>query len=148
MSSSSTFPRKGIAIAACIVAIVGLCDASYLTYHHYTAEPVPCSITNGCEMVLTSQWATIAGLPLAIYGAAAYLIAFVWAALTVAGLRAMWFLYGLQALSMAVFSGWLLYIQGALIGAFCQFCLLSAATSIILLLVFIISIFFRRKAVA
>jgi uncharacterized membrane protein len=44
---------------------------------------------------------------------------------------------------MAGFSGWLIYVQAALIGAFCQFCLLSAISSIILFVIFIASLFTR-----
>ncbi|MDQ3221115.1 MAG: hypothetical protein M3Q26_10310, partial [Acidobacteriota bacterium] len=50
--------------AAVVVALAGLVDAMYLTVKHYTEEPVPCSIIEGCEMVLTSSYAEIAGVPL------------------------------------------------------------------------------------
>jgi uncharacterized membrane protein len=40
---------------------------------------------------------------------------------------------------MAAFAVWLIYLQGFVIGAFCQFCLLSAATSFTLFILFLIS---------
>lgn len=119
-------------VAAAVVALVGLGDSIYLTAHHYTAEPVPCSLIEGCETVLTSAYAELFGLPLALYGAAAYFVAFSLAVLAAYGNMLMWRLFAVQALFMAAFSGWLIYVQGAYIGAFCQFCLLSAATSITL----------------
>jgi uncharacterized membrane protein len=46
---------------------------------------------------------------------------------------------------MALVSAWLLYLQGFVIGAFCQFCLLSAATSIILFGLYLASRLSRRR---
>ena len=137
--------RKIFPLVAIFFCLVGLIDASYLTYHHYTAEPVPCSITGGCEMVLESAYATFHDIPIAIFGAAAYVVALVFAAIAASGQRWAWWLYGLQALVMASFSGWLIYVQAYYIGAFCQFCLLSAGTSFTLFLIFLLSLAFRRR---
>ncbi|HLM02549.1 MAG TPA: vitamin K epoxide reductase family protein [Pyrinomonadaceae bacterium] len=145
-SSENVFnPLKKFAVAAAIVALVGVVDALYLTYHHYTAEPVPCSLTSGCEKVLISQYATIWGIPLALFGAAAYLVAFSLAILTVLGKRKAWLLFGIQVLLMSAFSIWLLYLQGMVIGAFCQFCLLSAAVTFTLLIIALVSRFRRTN---
>src|SRR4051794_27547159 len=137
--------RRIFPLVAIFFCIVGLIDASYLTYHHYTAEPVPCSITGGCEIVLESAYATFHDIPIAIFGAAAYLVALVFALVTTSGRRWAWWLYGLQTLVMAAFSAWLIYVQATYIGAFCQFCLLSAGTSFTLFLIFLISLAFRRR---
>lgn len=131
-------------ILAAFVGLLGLVDSIYLTVHHYTAEPVPCSIITGCEQVLTSSYAVIGGIPLAIFGAAAYLAAIILAVSSVYGNRLTWLLFGLQVILMAVFTGWLLYVQAYIIEAFCQFCLISAATTFTLLLIYIISKFVRR----
>lgn len=130
--------------AAAFVAIVGLVDSLYLTAHHLTAEPVPCSIVSGCETVLTSAYAEIAGVPLAAFGAGAYFAAFALALLAFFGNRAMWQLFGLLSLGMAGFSLWLLYLQAFVIGAFCQFCLVSAVTSLTLAALALISRFWRK----
>jgi len=131
---------------AAILALVGVADSVYLTAHHYTAEPVPCSVIEGCEQVLTSNYAEIAGIPLAAFGAAAYFVAFSLAILTAYGYRYVWKLYGVQTTIMAIFSGWLIYVQGAIIGAFCQFCLLSAITSISLFGIYLFSWFKNRRS--
>jgi uncharacterized membrane protein len=128
-------PRRLWPAAAAVVALVGLGDSIYLTAHHYTAEPVPCSLIEGCETVLTSAYAELFGLPLALYGAAAYFFAFSLAVLAAYGNRLLWRLFAMQAFFMAAFSGWLIYVQGAYIGAFCQFCLLSALTSFTLFII-------------
>jgi len=131
-------------VAASLLALVGLADAVYLTVHHYTAEPVPCSIVEGCETVLTSAYAEIAGVPIAAFGALAYFVAFSLAILTVFGNRSMWLLFGVQSFIMATVSAYLVYLQGFVIGAFCQFCLISAATSVGLFVIYLVSRFTSR----
>lgn len=141
--------NRGLAwapVLAVLVALIGLGDSIYLTVHHYTAEPVPCSLTNGCEMVLTSPYAEIAGFPVALFGAVAYFFAFSLALLAAFGDRRMWSLFGVQATIMALFSGWLIYVQAVLIGFFCQFCLLSAGSSVALFLIYLISVLLSRRS--
>ena len=134
-------PVAKLPVAAGIVALIGLVDSTYLTVKHYTVEPVPCSIIDGCEQVLSSQWAEIGGIPLAAFGAAAYLVAFVLAMLAAFRKSPAWTLFGVQSILMAAVSIWLIYVQAALIGAFCQFCLLSATTSITLYVIYLVSRF-------
>jgi uncharacterized membrane protein len=135
-----------LSILAALISLIGLTDAVYLTVHHYTDEPVPCGITGGCEMVLTSAYSEIAGIPLAAFGALAYFAAFSLCLLTAFGDRRMWKLFGIQVTLMAVFSGWLIYVQAALIGAFCQFCLLSAGTTLTLFVIYVASIFAKPRS--
>ncbi|MEQ1923349.1 MAG: vitamin K epoxide reductase family protein [Pyrinomonadaceae bacterium] len=167
MTEEVTAPVKRtiakLPLAAAVVALAGLADAVYLTAHHYNAEPVPCGAAFDCEMVLTSPFATLGGIvnwfrpetlaptgsvsdiPLAAFGAAAYFVAFALATLTAFGDQRMWKPFGAQVVMMAAFSGWLIYVQAALIGAFCQFCLISAATTFTLLILFVVSLFLRPK---
>lgn len=132
-----------LSVVAAIVALAGLADSVYLTVHHLTAEPVPCTIVAGCETVLTSSYAQLGGVPLAAFGAAAYFVAFALALLTAFGNRLTWMLFGIQVVIMALFTAWLIYLQAYVIGAFCQFCLISAATTFTMLGLFIASRFTR-----
>lgn len=127
------------------VALIGLVDSIYLTIHHLTGEQVPCSVTGGCETVLTSYYAEIAGVPLAAFGAAAYFLAFSLAILAAFGNRKMWFAFGVQVSLMAAFSLWLLYLQAFVLKAFCQFCLLSAATTLTLFILALVTKFWRAR---
>ena len=126
-------------LVAAIFALGGVLDSVYLTIHHLTAEPVPCSIIEGCETVLTSPYAQYAGIPLAAFGAVAYFVAFSLAILAAFGNRLTWKLFGVQVVLMAAFTVWLLYLQAFVIEAFCQFCLISAGTTFLMLIVFLIS---------
>lgn len=138
-------------LAAALVALVGLGDSIYLTIQHYTGEKVPCGLTGGCEMVLSSAYAEIGGIPLAAFGAFAYFVAFSLAILAAYGNRLMWKLFGVQTALMAAFSLYLVYLQAFVISnsnvawsdRFCQFCLLSAATSVTLFIIALVSRFWR-----
>jgi uncharacterized membrane protein len=144
-------PIAKLPLLAALIALVGLFDAVYLTIHHYTGEQVPCGLTGGCEIVLSSQYAEIAGVPLSIFGALAYFVAFSLAILAAFGNRLMWKLFGIQATLMAFYSFYLLYLQAFVISTsrvpfaerFCQFCLLSAATSVTLFVIALASRFWR-----
>jgi uncharacterized membrane protein len=128
-----------IPLSAAIVALIGLADSVYLTVHHMTAVPVPCSMISGCETVLTSPYAEISGIPLAAFGALAYFLTFSLAILAAFGNRIAWTLFGIQVILMSLFTAWLIYLQAFVIGAFCQFCLLSALTTFTLLILFVVS---------
>jgi uncharacterized membrane protein len=141
---SHSSPPPKLPLVAAATALVGLADSIYLTVKHLTAEPVPCSLISGCETVLTSSYAEIAGVPLAAFGAAAYFGAFSLAMLGAFGNRTAWFLFGIMSVGMAGFTLWLLYLQAFVIGAFCQFCLLSALTSLTLFLLAVFSSFWSR----
>jgi uncharacterized membrane protein len=130
---------------AAIVALGGLADSIYLTVKHFTAGVVPCSIIDGCEQVLTSSYAEMFGVPTAAFGVAAYLAAFALAILTAFGKNHLWLPFGVLVSVMTIFTGWLIYLQGYVIGAFCQFCLISAATTASLLIIYIVSRFIYSK---
>ena len=142
-AAGASIPK--LPVVGAIVALVGLADATYLTIHHLTAVPVPCSIIAGCETVLTSKYAEIGGIPLAAFGAAAYFVAFSLALLAAFGNRMMWMLFGIQVILMSIVTVGLLYLQGFVIGAFCQFCLISAATTFAMLIIYIASRFVGRS---
>jgi len=132
---------------AAIVALVGLADAVYLTVHHLNGVGVQCLDGFGCEQVLTSKYAEIGGIPLSLFGAAAYFVAFSLATLAAFGNRRAWRFFFVQTTLMAAFTVWLLYLQAFVIKAFCQFCLISAAVTFALLTIAVLSrYFFKRLA--
>lgn len=133
---------KWIYFVTALLAVVGLGDALYLTIQHMTGTSVPCSVTSGCEEVLTSAYAEVAGFPLAAIGAAAYFSVFSLSILAAFGYHtARRLLLPLVAI-MVLVSVWLFYLQAFVIRAFCQFCLLSAAITIALM---IVVVFARKK---
>ena len=118
--------------AAALVSLVGLADAIYLAVEHISGRSVRCTILTGCSEVLSSPYATFRGVPLALIGAAAYFTAFSLATLAAFGYRLAGKLLIALVSLMLLTTLWLLYLQAFVIGSFCQFCLLSAAVTLIL----------------
>jgi uncharacterized membrane protein len=126
---------RWIYVVAAVLALLGLTDALYLTIQHMSGQSVPCSVTGGCEEVLTSSYAVVAGIPLASIGAAAYFTAFSLSILAAFGYRSAAKLLLPLVGTMVLVSVWLFYLQAFVIRAFCQFCLLSAGITIALTIV-------------
>src|SRR5882762_3131020 len=62
--------------SAAILALIGLADSIYLTVQHLTGQSVICTVISGCSEVLSSPYAAVRGVPLALIGALAYFTVF------------------------------------------------------------------------
>jgi uncharacterized membrane protein len=111
---------------AALVSLVGLADAIYLTVEHLSGRSVRCTIVSGCSEVLSSSYAVVGGVPLAMIGAAAYFTVFSLAVLATYSYKSAAKLLAVVVGLMFVTTLWLLYLQAFVIKQFCQFCLLSA----------------------
>lgn len=121
---TSRSPR--IAVIAAIVASFGLLDSGYLTVKHLQGSYIRCG--DECSAVLGSRYAEgIAGVPLAGFGAAAYLTVLVGTILTACGIAFGRQVFTTMSIFMALFSVWLIYLQAFVIHSFCKYCLASAA---------------------
>jgi uncharacterized membrane protein len=110
-------------VAAIACSMLGLAIAGYLTYVHYAGVSPVCEIAHGCEKVQTSQWAKLAGIPVALLGLLGY--AGILAALVARGEAALTAAAGL-ALVGAGFSAYLTYREVFTIDAICIWCVASA----------------------
>ncbi len=128
---------------AAFISLIGLADALYLTIEHVTGQSVRCTVISGCSEVLSSPYAVVAGIPLALLGALAYFVVFSLA--TLAAFHYQWAgkLLSLIVGLMLLITLWLLYLQAFIIHHFCQFCLLSAAVTITLTAVAVFARFRR-----
>ncbi|HEX8888801.1 MAG TPA: vitamin K epoxide reductase family protein [Pyrinomonadaceae bacterium] len=132
-------------IAIAFLSLIGLADAIYLTVEKLTGGIVQCGISN-CEEVLSSSYATIAGIPLAAFGALAYFTVFSLATLAAFGYEGARSILLYVVTLMLAFSIWLFILQAFVIHAFCQFCLLSAGVTLLLsALVALDRFYFKRK---
>src|SRR5882724_11367017 len=116
-------------LAIAVLSLVGLGDALYLTVQDLTGQSLRCTIVAGCSEVLSSPYAHIGRVPLAVLGALAYFSVF-----SLSILAAFGYLFArplLKAVIVAMFlmTLWLLYLQAFVIHHFCQYCLLSAAVT-------------------
>src|SRR6266446_8689888 len=105
---------------AAFISLIGLADALYLTIEHVTGQSVRCTVISGCSEVLSSPYAVVHGVPLALIGALAYFTVFSLATLAAfhnppAG-KFLTLIVGLMFLTTL----WLLYLQAFVIGHFCQ----------------------------
>lgn len=127
-------PRfKKFFILIVLLATLGFADALYMSVEHYRGEIPPCGLTGGCEQVTTSQFATIAGVPVAYMGALYYFVVLFGLFLFVDQKKGIVF----KGITLIVtfgflFSLYLTFLQFFIIKALCAYCLLSALTSTIL----------------
>ena len=134
---------KRVAIIAALVGCFGLLDSGYLTIKHLQGAYIRCS--DECSAVLGSRYAEgVAGVPLAAFGAMAYLTVIISALYAAAGSSVARRVLGITAIVMALFSVWLVYLQGFVIHAFCKYCLASAAASFTLAGLILFGGIFRR----
>lgn len=109
------------------LALVGIGDTFYLAYNEFMNTSPSCLLV-GCDVVLTHPLSDFLGVPLAYWGLMYYTYMLLLVALLAIeprskALSSATLLYaGIGLLSSAVF----IYIQAAIIGAFCQYCMLSA----------------------
>lgn len=123
--------ERGLRLATAGLALVGLGIAAYLTYVHYSGAAIACS-TGGCEKVQTSSYAELAGIPVAVIGLVGYVLILLTAFL--AGELGAVAAVGLTLGGFA-FAVYLIYVQVALIEAFCIWCLASDGVLALLVLV-------------
>ena len=104
-----------------ILAAAGAAIAGYLTYARFTHTPVACA-TGGCEIVQRSDYAELAGIPVALLGLTAYVFLLGTAFSSSEAARAAG---AVVAVAGAAFSAYLVYVQIAVIDAICQWCIAS-----------------------
>ncbi len=112
---------RRLRMAVAVLSAAGAAIAGYLLYERWTGGTIACA-TGGCETVQESEYATLAGVPVALLGLLAYAAIFATALGTSEMARAVGAAIALGGL---VFSLYLVYVQAALIEAFCQWCLAS-----------------------
>lgn len=122
--------KKTLLNIAFVIAFLGLLDAGYLTYLKLFSLPIPCTITHGCETVIRSSYSVVLGVPLAIWGLIFYIGMLVLSVLYVykesGTIRK---LFHAGTIVGALASSYFIYLQAAVIQAWCQYCLVSAFLS-------------------
>lgn len=125
--------RKWIPYGFLVVSLLGFIDATSLTVDHYTSATLPCTLTHACQIVTTSAYSEIKGIPVALLGSLYYLGIFLITCLffetkseklfrIVSSITAVGFLASI----------WFVSLQFFVLHAICQYCMISAGTSTIL----------------
>lgn len=111
-------------------AFIGWVDSSYLTWVKWTNSAVACLPNLGnCNVVISSRFSQIFGVPIAFLGGVAYLLILILLLLGKEGHRFNQpFLMAVFGLSLVgvLFSAYLTYIEIAVLKAICPYCVLSA----------------------
>jgi uncharacterized membrane protein len=128
-SANSQQPTAWPYLIMALLSLIGLCDAIYLTVQDLTGQSLRCTIVSGCSEVLSSPYAHIGRIPLAVLGACAYFTVFSLSILAAFGYRWAKPLLTVLVGVMFLMTLWLLYLQAFVIHHFCQYCLLSAAVT-------------------
>ncbi len=116
------------------LALVGLGDVLYLSYFQYLNLIPTCAI-GGCEKVLTSPESKLFGVPWSYIGLVYYAYMFCLAALLTIepSSRALKLAALLYTGVGVLYSCWaIFYIQLSVIHALCQYCAISAVTTLLL----------------
>lgn len=130
-----------------ILAVVGSLITFYLTIKAFSGGSVACPIgatpgSSGCDVVLSSPYAKVFGLPLSLFGLLAYLsmLVFALSPFVINGENNKksrkqvdqwtWQLLLLGGTAMAIFSGYLMYIAFFVLKDFCLYCIGSALCSL------------------
>ena len=118
--------RKTLAF---ISVLVGLFASTYLTWAYTSSTHRMVCMGGGCDTVRASKYAILWGLPLPIYGLAFY----IWLAVMILAearlpeySKKIWRLILLASAGGVLFSGWLTYLEGFVIHAWCEWCVTQA----------------------
>ena len=111
---------SALRLATGLFALAGVAVAGYLTWAHFSEHSVLCVAGGGCETVQESDYAEIAGIPVALLGLGAYATILALVAWDSVGAR-------LAAAGLAfvglLFSMYLLVLQLFVIDAVCIWCM-------------------------
>ena len=119
-------------LALIVVSAAGIGVAGYLTYVHYQPHALICTTGGGCETVQQSKYAVLAGIPIAIFGLAAWITAL---ALTIWNSELARTLTAGLAVVVLAFAAYLVILQLFVIDAVCIWCMVNDAVLVPLLAV-------------
>jgi uncharacterized membrane protein len=134
-----------------LVSLLGLFVGAYLSLYKFGyIGTLTCGV-GSCETVQMSKWSVFLGLPVATWGVGFYALML---GLSIVGLQPRFedsAQLSLVTLLMTawgvVFTGWLNYLEGFVIHAWCEWCLGSAAFVLVLFVLSVID-FRRARAIA
>ena len=126
-------------LALIVVSIAGIVVSGYLTYIHYQPHALICTTGGGCETVQQSKYAVLIGIPIAIFGLAAWVVAL---ALTLWNSDLARTLTAALALAALAFAAYLVILQLFVIDAVCVWCM---ANDVILIPVFTVLALVRLR---
>ena len=130
-----------------VLAVAGMGVAAYLTYTHWADKPVACGPVGDCNLVQTSEYSAIAGVPVALLGfllCAALLGVVLWrVGLDRSGMAEEWAplaVFGMTLMGVA-YAAYLTYVELFVLEAICIYCVTLASIMTASLLISVAELF-------
>ena len=125
--------KSNLFIILLALSFLGFLDSVYLTILHYKNAFPPCSITSGCEKVLTSAYSMLGPMPLALFGSIFYLAVIILCLFLITNYKKIY----LNILYPLVFVGFIVSVilfgvQAFILRSFCQYCVISEIISFLI----------------
>ncbi|HAV76150.1 MAG TPA: hypothetical protein DCX53_02240 [Anaerolineae bacterium] len=122
------------------LTIIGLLVSIYMTIYKITSNDNMCVGSKDCSVVNASKYSEVNGIPVAVVGAIGYtvLLGILWLERKTGFIKdnGSLIFFGISLIGF-LFTLWLIYVEVALLKAYCPFCLASQAS---MTLIFIISV--------
>ena len=148
---ASAVPRvRRWLVALMLLSLLGMADSGYLFWKHRRSTLLTTGTggsnfcqAGGCDLVSQGKYAEVKGIPVAAFGIAGYLalLALSVMAAALGGGSVVGAIIAISGIGVGV-SAYLVYLQVAVIGAICSWCVLSAFT---MGSIFILSVLLVRK---
>ena len=125
-------------IAKTVLSLLGIFVSGYLTYIHYSGEPIICGGSNSCELVNASRYAFIGPIPVSALGLMAYLTILI-LSLIKSDEERQWpaiLMFGVSLIGV-MFQWYLFYIEVAVLHALCYWCL---GSQVIITVIFVLAL--------
>jgi uncharacterized membrane protein len=132
-----------------VLSLVGFFVCVYLVSSYYGwTGPLVCGVGD-CGTVQASPYAKVGGIPLSVFGLAGYVLLLATSFVGVQPGRRESRIVGLVLLAAATFgvsvSGYLTYLEAAVIHAWCQWCVISAILMTVIFLASLVELGRLRK---
>jgi len=122
------------------LTVIGLLVSIYMTIYKLTDNESMCIGSGGCSVVNSSKYSEVNGIPVAVVGVIGYasILGVLWLERKPGFFQSngSMILFGLSLMGF-LFTVWLIYVEVALIKAYCPFCLTSQT---VMTLIFILSV--------
>ncbi|PIZ94558.1 MAG: hypothetical protein COX81_03195 [Candidatus Magasanikbacteria bacterium CG_4_10_14_0_2_um_filter_37_12] len=134
------------AVLFLIFSIIGFCDSTFLAIKNLTGSYIGCGVNGGCDIVTSSVYSTLFGIPVALFGTLYYLSILL---LVVFYLdkKKIKILLWISRITVVGFlaSIYFVYLQLFVIHSICYFCMGSAITSTSLFVVGMVYLYRQNK---
>jgi uncharacterized membrane protein len=128
---------RSLNLVSLILAIAGVAVAGYLSYVHYNVGALVCGVGD-CKIVQSSQYSEMFGVPIAIFGLLMYvaIVGLIIVRSTMVELEDIANTAILISLvAGTIYAAYLTYLEIEVIRAICQWCVISAIITVLLLIV-------------